>query len=100
MKINLKLINLHNLILFLLLISTFTGAAIYLYIPQLQFFRVILIVSALYLFINLINKKKLVFDNLSKLLFLWFTLYFILTLIATIMSNILLGYNTKINDIV
>jgi teichuronic acid biosynthesis protein TuaE len=80
-----KTSNLNNSILFLLVVGSITGSAIYLGIAQLQFFRIILFLSTLYT-ISLAYKKGIKIEILSKVLLSWFVFYFIWTFLVNLIG--------------
>jgi teichuronic acid biosynthesis protein TuaE len=76
MKIQFSLIE--AIILILLIMGSITGAAIYIEIQQLQFFRISVIISLLWIFIYLlINKKNIFLKSDYIILFAFFIISFV-----------------------
>jgi len=80
--------------LFLLFVSVIIGGAVYIAIPQLQFFRVMLILFLFITFLEL-SKNSFKLDFNSKLLLIWFSLYYFWTTYVSLLIK--LDINSYIN---
>ena len=80
--------------LFLLFVSVIVGGAVYIAIPQLQFFRVMLILFLFITFLEL-SKNSFKLDFNSKLLLIWFSIYYFWTIYLSLPIKI--DFNSYIN---
>jgi len=80
--------------LFLLFVSVIVGGAVYIVIPQLQFFRVMLVLFLFITFLEL-SKNGIKLDFNSKLLLIWFSIYYFWTIYISLPIKI--DFNSYIN---
>jgi len=93
-------LNNFNIIFPLLIIFSVTGSATYLGIQQLQFFRLVLIISSLYIIFQVVKNNTKI-NNVLFLYISWLFLYYFLSLVSSLVNYMSLSkYETDINSFI